>query len=69
MIKIEEIEKKSENKIYEVLTIFVTIISIIFAFVNGGSVKVLYFNIPSFVVLAVTIIFSWWVIKKINSKK
>ena len=41
--KIEEIEKKSESKIYEVLAIFVTIISIIFAFVNGGKVVILDF--------------------------
>ncbi|MGB8816012.1 MAG: hypothetical protein WCC74_02135 [Minisyncoccia bacterium] len=67
--KIEEIEKKSENKIFEILTIFVTIISVIFAFVNGGSVKVFSFRVPAFVLLALTIIFSWWIIKKINSNK
>ena len=67
--KIEEIEKRSESKIYEILTIFVTIISVIFAFVNGGSVKIFYFRIPMFILLALTIVCSWWVIKNINSRK
>lgn len=67
--KIEEIEKNSENKIYEVLIIFVTIISIIFSFVNGGQVKIFYFKMPAFAILALTIIFSWWIIKIISSKK
>ncbi|MFZ1019625.1 MAG: hypothetical protein WAN61_01345, partial [Minisyncoccia bacterium] len=66
--KIEEIEKKSESKIYEVLAIFVTIISIIFAFVNGGKVVILDFSLPSFLVLGVTIVFCWWVIKTISSE-
>lgn len=67
--KIEEIEKKSESKIYEILTIFVTIIAVIFSFVSGGNVKILHFKLPTFVVLAITIVFSWWIIKTINSKK
>ncbi len=67
--KIEEIEKKSETKIYEILTIFVTIISIIFAFVNGGVVKVLCFRVPAFILLGITIVGSWWVIKYLNSPK
>lgn len=66
--KIEEIEKKSEDKIYEILTIFVTIVAVIFAFVSGGSVKIYNFEIPSFIFLALTIVLCWLSIKILNSR-
>lgn len=66
---IKKISSEFERKTYEILAFFVTVIAIIFGFIQGGFVHVMYFRIPAFMLLAATLILAWIVIKWMSDTK
>ena len=60
---IKKISSEFEKKTYEILIFFVTVIAVVFGFVQGGSIHIIYFRIPMFMLLAATLVAVWILIK------